>query len=108
MKKILLLALVLVFALAGCSATPDPSGNIAAMAYRAELKAQSVGPLGEDFSRGVNDFGFTAASLLYGTDENLAVSPVSIELALAMTRAGAAGRYGGGDEKRAVPRGAVR
>lgn len=39
----------------------------------------------------MNDFGFEAARLLYGTDSNLALSPVSIELALCMTQAGASG-----------------
>lgn len=90
MKKIFCFALVMIFALTGCSALSDNDG-VAAIAYRAELKEQPVASLGEDFSRGVNDFGFGAASLLYNTDGNLAISPVSIELALAMTRVGAAG-----------------
>ena len=90
MKKVLSLALVVVIALTGCSALSDNVG-VAAIGYRAELKKQPVAALGEDFSRGVNDFGFETAALLYATDENLAVSPVSIELALAMTRAGASG-----------------
>jgi serpin B len=90
MKKLLVLVLAAVFALSGCGALSD-NGGVAALAYRAELKEQPVGSLGEDFSRGVNDFGFGAAELLYDTDANLALSPVSIELALAMTRAGAAG-----------------
>lgn len=90
MKKICFVALVLIFALAGCSGVSN-NGGVASIGYRAELKEQPVVSLPENFSRGVNDFGFGAAELLYAADENLAISPVSIELALAMTRAGAVG-----------------
>lgn len=90
MKKVLLLALAAVFVLAGCGGKGSGDG-IKAMGYAAELKEQPVVSLGDNFARGVNDFGFGVAGRLYGTDANLALSPVSLELALAMTRAGAAG-----------------
>ncbi len=89
MKKLLLLAFAAMLILSGCGAAANH--GVAGIVYRAQLKPQPVVALGEDFSRGVNDFGFNAVGRLYDTDENLAVSPVSIELALAMTRAGAAG-----------------
>ena len=92
MKKVLSLVLVAIFVLTGCSAlSGSDNGGVAAVAFRAELKEQPVVSLGDDFARGVNDFGFQAAGLLYAADDNFAVSPMSIELALAMTRAGAAG-----------------
>ena len=84
MKKFLILILITMFVLSGCRGAE-------AAGYEAELKAQPVTALNENFARGVNDFGFGAAELLYGTNTNLALSPVSIELALAMARAGAAG-----------------
>jgi len=84
MKKFLILILITAVALAGCRSAE-------AVGYEAELKAQPITSLDENFSRGVNDFGFNAAALLYGADANFAVSPVSIELALAMALAGAAG-----------------
>lgn len=90
MKKILSVVLVLMFALTGCSALTN-GDDVAAVAYKGELLPQPVTSLDGEFSNGVNSFGFKAAALLYNTDENLAVSPVSMELALCMTRAGAAG-----------------
>jgi serine protease inhibitor len=95
MKKVLL-AILALGVLAGCTAqsAPDLSGGdfgVKGMSYKAELVAQPVGPLNSDFVNGINDFGFSAAAYLYGSD-NLALSPVSIELALAMTRAGAVGQ----------------
>lgn len=55
------------------------------------MKAQPIQPVNEDFVSGVNSFGFKSAGMLYNTKENLAFSPVSLELALAMTRTGASG-----------------
>lgn len=89
MKKILCLALMMVFALAGCGGAGN--GGAATIDYRGDLKEQPVVSLPQNFSRGINDFGFASAASLYSADENLAISPVSIELALAMTRTGAAG-----------------
>lgn len=96
MKK-LLTSIIILTLLAGCAVqtAPDvpeqtPSAS-APLGIRAELKAQPVQALDADFVSGINGFGFLAASRLIGS-ENLAFSPVSIELALAMTRAGAAGQ----------------
>jgi serpin B len=61
------------------------------VAHRAELKAQPIQPVSGDLVSGINSFGFKSAGLLYNTGSNLAVSPVSLELALAMTRTGAVG-----------------
>ncbi len=92
MKRTLSVVLVVVLILSGCSAlSGTDSGEVAAVAFEGELLAQPVTSLGGDFSQGVNGFGFETAAMLYKPDKNLAVSPVSIELALAMTRAGAAG-----------------
>ncbi len=90
MKKLLLAVLAAALVLAGCAGSASRDG-IQAMGYKAEITLQPIESLGDNFSRGVNDFGFGIAGKLYGTDVNLALSPVSLELALAMTRAGAAG-----------------
>ncbi len=84
MKKVLILILIVSLALAGCR-------SVEAVGYEGELEAQPITALDESFARGVNDFGFGTAALLFGADANFAVSPVSMELALAMTRSGAAG-----------------
>ncbi len=85
MKRILIIVVSIILLLSACSASPR------ALSYNAELKAQPIKALSNDFVNGFNSFGFKAAGLLHSEDENLAISPVSIELALAMTRAGAAG-----------------
>lgn len=97
MKKLWLVILAAML-LAGCAVqtAPDvpeqtPSDVLQPLGIRAELKAQPVEALNADFVSGVNGFGFLAAARLYG-DGNLALSPASIELALCMTRAGAAGQ----------------
>ncbi len=94
MKKFLLIITSLVLLLAACrGASPGVSApsDQTAGSYKATLKQQPVQPVGEGFVSGVNSFGFKSAGMLYGTDKNLAISPVSLELALAMTRAGAKG-----------------
>lgn len=95
MKKIIFIALSLVFLLAACSPAAkdntDADGNVKPDSYRAVLKQQPIQPVNEAFTSGVNSFGFRSAGMLYDTDQNLAISPVSLELALAMTRTGAAG-----------------
>ena len=99
MKKKFLVVLA-VMLLGGCTVqtapgvpeqTPGVTNTKQPLGIRAELKAQPVQALNEDFVSGVNGFGFSAVASLYG-DKNLAISPASIELALAMTRAGAAGQ----------------
>lgn len=91
MKTIIVIALSLIFLLTACSPPPNSADTAKAQSYRAVMKQQPIQPVNEDFVSGVNSFGFKSAGILYNTDENLAVSPVSLELALAMTRTGAAG-----------------
>jgi serpin B len=100
MMRKLLFAILAAVMLAGCAVqtapevpgeTPEVSTGLQPLGIKAELKPQPVEALDADFVSGVNGFGFWAASYLYG-EENLAFSPASIELALAMTRAGAAGQ----------------
>ncbi len=89
MKKILFFLLAMLLILGGCavqSASRSSTGE-----YRAELQKQSIAPLNERFVAAVNGFGFDAANRLYNNEDNLALSPASIELALCMTRTGAAG-----------------
>ncbi len=83
MKKILLLILSAALLLSACAS--------AAAGYDGKLVKQTIEPLDSRFVSGVNSFGFSTASHLYKTDANLALSPVSIELALCMARAGAKG-----------------
>jgi serpin B len=95
MKRIAI-GILAALVLAGCAIqkapeVPDETPGLKPLGYQAQLTEQPVGPLDADFVGGVNGFGFTAASRLIGED-NLSLSPVSIELALAMTRAGAAGQ----------------
>jgi|AGTN01.2.fsa_nt_gi Serine protease inhibitor len=100
MKKTALIILAAAM-LAGCAvqAAPGISGEVSGATAEikppgltARLSEQPVEALGADFVSGVNSFGFSAASRLYGGEANLALSPAGIELALCMTRAGAAGR----------------
>ncbi len=92
-KKSISLILMVLFVFAGCSAPGQESSHngVAAVAYRAELKEQPVSALDADFAQGVTGFGVRTAEQLFDTDKNLAISPVSIALALAMARAGASG-----------------
>jgi serine protease inhibitor len=99
MKKILFIVASIVLLLAACSGgNPGVSASSYQKAdgYKAVMKQQPIQPVGEDFVAGVNSFGLKSAGLLYTADKNLAVSPVSLELALAMTRAGAAGQTADG------------
>ncbi len=84
MKKLLLLVLASALLLGACA-------NASAAGYDGKLVKQSIEPLDDVFVQGIGDLGFSAASALYTPDQNLAVSPVSIELALCMARAGANG-----------------
>jgi serpin B len=95
MKKIVFVILVVIM-LAGCAVqtapdVPDKTPDVQPLGVKATLIKQPVDALDSDFVRGVNGFGFSAASLLFD-DGNVALSPASIELALCMTRAGAAGQ----------------
>lgn len=95
MKKILFIVTSLVLFLGACSGgnpSVSASSNQAADSYRSVMKQQPIQPVSEGFVKGVNSFGFKLAGVLYDPGQNLAVSPVSLELALAMTRAGAAGK----------------
>lgn len=89
MKRMLFILLAALLMYGGCAAqnVNEPSTR----EYRAELKAQTITPLDERFTNAVNGFGFEAANRLYTKDQNLALSPASIELALCMMRTGAAG-----------------
>jgi hypothetical protein len=100
LKKIILIAISLALLLTACSPASQPASSESVSApagsgfegVRAVLKPQPVQPVNEDFVKGINGFGLKSASLLCGSDANLAFSPVSLELALAMTRTGAAGQ----------------
>lgn len=96
MKRIISIALSLIFLLAACSPAAEDdtntADNIKPDSYRAVIKEQPIQPVNKDFVSGVNSFGFKSAGMLYNTDQNLAISPVSLELALAMARTGAAGK----------------
>ena len=84
MKKLLLLVLCAALLLGACA-------NASAASYDGRLIQQKIEPLDGSFVSGIGDLGFSAASRLYSADENLALSPVSIELAMCMARAGANG-----------------
>ena len=84
MKKLLLLILSVALLLGACA-------NASAASYDGKLIEQKIEPLPDSFVDGIGDFGFATASRLYSADENLALSPVSIELAMCMARAGANG-----------------
>lgn len=58
--------------------------------YTAKLTSQKITPFDPDFVSGINRFGLLAAAELYD-DQNLFLSPVSLELALLMTASGAGG-----------------
>ena len=84
MKKVLLLTLCAALLLGACA-------NASIASYHGKLIQQKIEPLSGSFVSSIGDFGFSAASRLYTTDENLALSPISIELAMCMARAGANG-----------------
>jgi serpin B len=93
MKKMMTILLATVVMVGGCSAQSanQDSPAVKAASYRAELAEQPIEPLNAGFVSAVNGFGLDAAKRLYNTDENLALSPANIELALCMTRIGASG-----------------
>lgn len=58
------------------------------VAYEAKLTKQDITPFSYEFTDGMNRYGFEVLRDLY-SDENIAVSPASLELALLMTSEGA-------------------
>ena len=76
----------------GRKTTDVTNGDVikATASYKATLTAQKISAFPDAFVTGINHYGWTAASLLYN-GENLALSPASLELAILMTRTGAAG-----------------
>jgi serine protease inhibitor len=97
MKKTVLMILSAVLLFGACSvnspagSSAQSSSKVQPISYKAALKQQPIKTLDSGFVSAINTFGFKTTGTLYGTGENLALSPVSIELALAMTRTGAAG-----------------
>ncbi len=99
MKRIFLIAISSAFLLTACSnMTPEntsPAGTSSAFSetkyVRSALIQQPIQPVNAGFVSGINSFGFKSTALLYSENENLALSPVSLELALAMAQTGAAG-----------------
>ncbi|MGI5848964.1 MAG: serpin family protein [Christensenellales bacterium] len=91
MRRIVI-AFLLIFLLTGCGIQIQTNyANTQSIGHKAILKKQTVGPLNSSFVEGINAFGFDTVRTLYDTQNNLAFSPISVELALAMTRTGALG-----------------
>ena len=91
MKKLMMILLAAAMMLGGCTAQGIKSPASQAENHRAVLAQQSIAPLNSSFVSAVNGFGLDVAKRLYNAEENLALSPASIELALCMTRTGAGG-----------------
>ncbi len=100
LKTILSLILIssLLLAMAGCSGfstknKTDPSndrkGDV--KSYEAVLSPKEIKPFSDEFTSGINRYGFDVLLDLYD-GENIAVSPASLELALLMTAMGATGK----------------
>jgi serine protease inhibitor len=87
MKKILLSIVCGFFLLTGCTAN-----NVTTSMYTGEFQQQELCVLPTEFVNGNNSFGIKAVKLLQKNDKNIAISPVSLQLALLMTRAGAIGQ----------------
>jgi len=101
-KKFFAVVIAAALLLTGCAAPEQsnvspsaaPSAQpsyVQLVSYNGQLVRQAIQPLDSRFVSGVNSFGFSAASRLFRDGSNLALSPVSIELALCMARAGADG-----------------
>ena len=88
MKRIMIMAISILVLLSFCTGATQAEK---AISYEAELEEQPIEALDNSFANGINAFGFKTAGLLYSADKNLAISPASIELALLMAKAGAAG-----------------
>jgi len=96
LRKLIATVFAAALLLTGCAA-PANSAPAARPAFvrlvsrDGKLTEQTIEPLDKSFVSGMGSFGLSAASRLYKEDENLALSPVSITLALCMARAGAQG-----------------
>ncbi len=88
MRKLSFILLAAALMLCGCTAQ---STTVKANSHLAEMTQQPIVPLSANFINAVNGFGLDAAKHLYNKEQNLALSPASIELALCMTRMGAQG-----------------
>ena len=101
-SKIISAVIITALLLAAAACTPkvaitgnttiDPNAGVikAVSYYKATLSAQKISKFPDEFVTGINSYGWNVASGLY-SGENLALSPASLELALLMTRTGAAG-----------------
>ena len=81
------------FSASACTASPskkDTQEEVESntVSYKAKLSPQTITPFPDAFVNGNNQYGWTVAADLYA-DQNIAISPASLELALLMTRAGA-------------------
>jgi serine protease inhibitor len=102
LKKFIAAVLVAALLLTGCTAPEQNSADkpaspsvkqayVQLTGHSGQLVRQTVEPLDSDFAAGVNNFGLSAASQLYTNESNIALSPISLELALCMARMGAGG-----------------
>lgn len=90
MKKTMIIISAVLLLCTGCAMNKtDLFNDPGSKAYAGTLRELEPELLPEGFTKGSNTFGFDAAALLYNSEENLALSPASLELALLMTRAGA-------------------
>ena len=85
-----LLIAVLCTASACSRSNSGPVKKAGIVSFEGKLSSQSISPFPEDFVSGTNQFGWTAVSKLF-TQDNIAISPASLELAILMTRSGADG-----------------
>ncbi len=96
LRKLIAMVFAAALLLTGCAA-PAGSAPSARPAFvrlvssDGKLTEQTIEPLNKSFVSGMDSFGLSTASRLYNEDENLAISPVSITLALCLARAGAQG-----------------
>jgi serpin B len=96
LRKLIAMVFAAALLLSGCAA---PTGNtpsahsafVRLVSREGKLTEQTIEPLDDKFVSGMGSFGLSAASRLYTGDENFALSPVSITLALCMARVGAQG-----------------
>ena len=91
------LALGILFTLSGCQGfrileDPDPTRKTESelKSYEAVLSPKEITPLPSQFTSGLNRYGLKVLMELYD-QENISVSPASLELALLMTAMGATG-----------------
>jgi serpin B len=92
-KLCCVLIAALLFSSAGCTSSSgknDAKDDIKSntVSYKAKLSPQTITPFPDAFVNGNNQYGWSVAADLYD-EQNIAISPASLELALLMTRAGA-------------------